>query len=778
MSGRKKVRAVTTVDEVDEDTLSVGFSVGSSTRSGASLVGAGRVAPTYAEMVMGDCRVLVVGKDGTRYYCVKSDSCGNSGHAALRHDPSRGPPGTYKVASCKKDLTPTKVFADSIISAADLRQHALDERNENRRVAESLFDSTDVQDALAPDDDTRDLLVSPGGTRRRATRASAAAPSGSTIEESYSLLDRSLGTAEEKDDDTIESLPGLLSTANHSSSPPVVVDLVGLEKDQARLTARNAEVARKANEAMMAKTAADVRRTTPVIDNSRRKPTPPPPPPAPPIPATGPPPSIDPSVVSFLLDQVRELQARLDETTAAPSAPTTSSAPPEFPFNSPSGSTKVYAVAFGRTAASRGLYDTMAACAPHVQGVSGAVFKKCDTRRLGWAYIQDYIDNTVPVPPPVPVPAPVPVPVPAPVPAPAPALAPVPAPAPAPAPAPVPRDSRVHFGVGRETIRPTGGVGIGVDISTGTPNEAFGVRINVGGDILTKLAPESLTVAQRARLGDQIFDSVAQPGMSYNLMESDANPVAAMTDIIEAATTARQAELGSRLGGHRDNHYRKGKVSFKKVKTQEDLQDHFETLRANAKSDLELTKAAIEDVYTCCGFSPDVAEHLTLSGGIYRVSVDNLNAWIALHIHLLSVSLTHGFASAMVEITHHLKKLEVARSRLPDRLQIQMFNYTYLRDGMKSGWTSVTIEGLHRKVLQGLFTARFPPAGHAPAAPASGGANAACGWCGSSLHGLGQPVNSCPWKPLSRTQAKAAAREAMRNLARGVAYAPPVVEDG
>lgn len=297
--------------------------------------------------------------------------------------------------------------------------------------------------------------------------------------------------------------------------------------------------------------------------------------------------------------------------------------------------------------------------------------------------------------------------------------------------------------------------------------------------MLTKLAPESLTAAQRARLGDQIFDSVAQPGMSYSAAETDANPVEAMTDIIEAATTARQAELGARLGGNRDNHYRKGKVSLKKVKTQEDLQEHFETLRANAKSDLELTKAAIEDVYICCGFSPDVAEHLALSGGVYRVSVDNLNAWIALHIHLLSVSLAHGFPAAALEISHHHKKLEVARSRLPNRLQIQMFNYAYLRDGMKSGWTSLTIEGLHRRALQGLFTARFPPAGRAaPAAPAAGGANAPCGWCGSGLHGLGQPVNSCPWKPMSRTQAKAAAREAMRNLARGIAYAPPVAEDG
>jgi hypothetical protein len=790
----KKVRAsvdVLTVDEDDDDNLSAGYSISSSV-SGASLVGTGQTSPTYCEITSDRCRAVTTSAtNGVEYLCAKAGTCGSKGHAALRHSSSRGRTGHYKVAGYKKATQQaTRVFADSRLGPAEYLQHLADDRARNRQATETFL--AEAQDDAAPDMATRELLMSPGATTRRTARASlkkapvlpkkapvvAVLTQRDSVAESYSLLE------DEGDDDTIDTDPGGLNI--RTPSPHVDVDLHGLEMEQARLASRAAEVAKAMKDAMAASGVAAARRTTPVTENSRNTrqvqepsvalpprfatlPSLPEAPLAevvpPPAPAPAPSSGASPEVVNFLVNQVQDLQAKLEAMVLANQpAPVSLPVPPPEPRSpvAPIPSTKVYAVAQGRDISSRGVYATWAAASPHVHGVSSAVFKKCSTEAVGWKFIQDFLDNQLPVEE-----EPVPVPVPAPGPA-------------GPEPAGYPEVRRVNFGIpapnNPATFRPSvTGVGFGVDVSTGTGTHAFGVRTNLGNEMLMKLAPESITVAQRARLGEQMLDSVAQPGMSFTA-ESDVTGVEAFTDAIEGLTVAAdRRSAGSYLGGHKDGNWRKNDhVSLRKITDVETLQEHMELLQSAQKADLELTKTSIEEVYTRCGYSPEVAEHLALTGGIYRVSVDTYTYYVGLHIHLLSLALTSGFAAAQLELDHHVKKLGALRKRLPSRIQVLMANYTYLRDLMRTGWSCLAIELLHRKALQDLVTLRFPQA----AGPNPGPANEPCGWCGSGLHGYNQPVNSCPWKPKSRTQAKAAAREAMRNLARGVAYAPPPADGG
>lgn len=399
------------------------------------------------------------------------------------------------------------------------------------------------------------------------------------------------------------------------------------------------------------------------------------------------------------------------------------------------------------------------------------MYKKCADEAAGWQFIKHYVENQTPPvidlveavtgSPPVPIPT-----------------------------VPPAASRRVNFEVppNVNTLVPTRaptpvtGVRFGVDISTGEGTHAFGVRTNLGNDMLMKLAPESMTAAQRSRLGEQILDSVAQPGMSATA-ENDVTEVEDFTDAIVGLTAAAGRLGGAELGGHKDSHWKKGNhVSLKMATDAAILLENMELLQSAEKADLELTLAAITEVYTRSGYSQEVAEQLAENGGIYRVSVDTYSYYIALHIHLVSLALKSGFPAAKLELDYHVKKLLLFRKRLPSRLQVLMANYTYLRDLMKSGWSCLAIELLHRKAIQTSIATFLPASGQNPGMAADGapplGLQEPCGWCCTGLHGYNQSVNSCPWKSKSRNQAKTAAREAMRNLARGMAYAPPPPAEG
>lgn len=326
-----------------------------------------------------------------------------------------------------------------------------------------------------------------------------------------------------------------------------------------------------------------------------------------------------------------------------------------------------------------------------------------------------------------------------------------------------------------------GGVGVGMDVSVGTRTHAFGVLTTLGAETLQKLAPEPMTAIQRARLGEQIVDAVAQPGMSV-AAESGSEMVEALSDALDALTATSGADPGELLGGHRDKLWKKdNRVSLKLITTLDDLHEHSSLLQAAQRDDLLLTKNATEEVYMMMGYLPTEAEALTLAGGIYRVSVDTYSSYLSLHMHLLHLALKSGFPAAKIELDYHVKKLVAIRKRMPSRIQVMMCNYTYLRDLMHSGWSCLALELLHRKAMQSKMGSLFPPAGgNGPVQHR----DASCGHCGSCIHGMNKSQAECPWKTKSRTQARKSARDAA--IAAGVAGAagnqggvpPPAAPDG
>jgi hypothetical protein len=119
------------------------------------------------------------------------------------------------------------------------------------------------------------------------------------------------------------------------------------------------------------------------------------------------------------------------------------------------------------------------------------------------------------------------------------------------------------------------GVGVGLDVNTGSGTHAFGVRTTLGSDMLHVMAFEEMAAVQQAWLGEQTFDVVAQPpGMSF-VAESELAMAEVLTGVLEALTSSAGSGSGENLGGHKDSFWKKeNRVSLKLISNLEDLKDH------------------------------------------------------------------------------------------------------------------------------------------------------------------------------------------------------------
>ena len=84
----------------------------------------------------------------------------------------------------------------------------------------------------------------------------------------------------------------------------------------------------------------------------------------------------------------------------------------------------------------------------------------------------------------------------------------------------------------------------------------------------------------------------------------------------------------------------------------------------------------------------------------YRISRENIEAYLSLHITLLTQSSTYSFAVVKEMITYHSNKLREPRELYLVRLQMIAYHYIYFHDGMKKGWQCFGLHNLQLRLLR------------------------------------------------------------------------------
>jgi hypothetical protein len=182
---------------------------------------------------------------------------------------------------------------------------------------------------------------------------------------------------------------------------------------------------------------------------------------------------------------------------------------------------------------------------------------------------------------------------------------------------------------------------------------------------------------------------------------SEDSDLSRITDSFQALATGRLGLGGQpNYAGTRDPYFKgKSKNGLRDIKTQEDLQERLNNLHSNAGLVLAQVENNIKAVLLAENFSYQAAGTYASSSPYLKISQASLEAFIGLHLHLFSVSLSRGWDYANMELEHHIKKLASFRSVYQTRLQIVCHIYCYLRDQKKAGWQSLAVQGLQLQTL-------------------------------------------------------------------------------
>jgi hypothetical protein len=254
--------------------------------------------------------------------------------------------------------------------------------------------------------------------------------------------------------------------------------------------------------------------------------------------------------------------------------------------------------------------------------------------------------------------------------------------------------------------------------------------------------------------------------------------MARLSDAFLMMATGHAATTHNLLQGTTDNSYKQEKrTTIANIKSLEDLDSRLQSLTSNQHTVLEHVEGNLKIVLMGAGYTADDARLLAHDSPFLRISGDCQQAYIGLHMHLLNISLRHGWAHAKSELSYHATKLREIRGLYQTRLQVLAHNYCYLRDLQTSKWQTFGIQDLRIRELQASL-------GVSPAKPELGtgvnppnpGRSHYCNHCKTSLHAGNKA--SCFWRTSSASEARKAGSNAVCRLGEGEGVIPDEGTEG
>ena len=295
----------------------------------------------------------------------------------------------------------------------------------------------------------------------------------------------------------------------------------------------------------------------------------------------------------------------------------------------------------------------------------------------------------------------------------------------------------------------------GPDSSSGREGEVFGVKAQEEHAMLEAFAP-GLSYEAQNRIALQMLDAVGLPGTSTTT--SEEHSISRLAEGLQTLATGRlSSPLMGQLGSTMDTGWKQTtRNTIGKLKTQNSLQEQVLTLTSSKEEVLSNVLTNIGLAYVAVGYPHDLAQTYARESMFYRMSRENLEGYLHLHLHLLTRSVELGFAEVKAELEYHSKKLLDIRALQPTRFKMIVHHYIYFRDGQKKRWHSFGLQDLYMRSMRALHQ------GGGEETPTPGGGGRPCGHCQSRLHKGGK--SKCYWKELTPNEARKAAASTAQNL--------------
>ena len=302
---------------------------------------------------------------------------------------------------------------------------------------------------------------------------------------------------------------------------------------------------------------------------------------------------------------------------------------------------------------------------------------------------------------------------------------------------------------------------LGRDESTGKPEYLFGMKINQ--QLAAKLTGKTALMSGRNKLFDfsmveTIYDAVGAHNTGYGEDESEDKMDLLTQALANLATTTSELENKIRVDHTWKN---KSRVSCLTIKTNSDLDDRVDEFEDTYPALQERMSELIQETLIAFGLDEDRAVHEAEGSTYYRLGDDTLKRYISWHKFLQGTVATHGWEEAKIFIKDVSHKLVSFRKLYSTKLQCLARTYTYFRDLQDERWIDKRM--MNKRISRALATSKKSSTDSGDKSKNSGGPNP-CGHCGIIIHFGGS--SNCPWKKLTKTEAKKKAIHEAKNVGR------------
>jgi hypothetical protein len=223
---------------------------------------------------------------------------------------------------------------------------------------------------------------------------------------------------------------------------------------------------------------------------------------------------------------------------------------------------------------------------------------------------------------------------------------------------------------------------IGQDPSTKKEDKLFNFEYGLEIEVRTKMCPPGLGPDHAKSLANAVVDVVALPGgfIGGNEEKEGSDMVmmsAALAELVQQGRSSMENATKS------DLQWRSNKcIGLRYIKDLNTLIKHLKDLLKLRNQVLKNMIRATVNVLKRAGWTDMDAINAWADGGYFTKMVgDRIDAWIALHQHLLGLATTANVPWAYyvhVEVNHHVKELELLQNTQDSCLQALCVNYTHI----------------------------------------------------------------------------------------------------
>jgi hypothetical protein len=297
------------------------------------------------------------------------------------------------------------------------------------------------------------------------------------------------------------------------------------------------------------------------------------------------------------------------------------------------------------------------------------------------------------------------------------------------------------------------------DPSAGNAKELFRMALAGEEQMAEKLSPPGLDRRTMQELANAMLDAIQLPGTSTTeeMLDGTGELVGALREMAED----RRYEW-TEDRPQKDTLWRTaGRTSLLSIKTAEGLQERVSEFAGIPEEMHETQVHRFRSIFSKLHWSEDMIQAWSASNWFLRIGKDTLEHYVALHLHLFTLSNTEGWSYAQEALKHYGSKLVQFRRTNTSRLVCLLKIYIFLRDVRKSDFYLAKLQEKRNHAMLAKITSL--ETGGAGGGSNVGSARAAvCKKCGLEPHPGG--VKKCWFQSLSDAEAKKRATQLMVKL--------------